>query len=103
MLIVTLTNGMVYDSEVSMTRADLVQMFIDGCFNREPAARIIELSGGLLGADITADVAKEVYLDLDASGCTPHHELEQWLEGFGHDCHYLNDGSFGIVMSHRFD
>lgn len=86
MLIVTLTNGMIYDSEVTMTRIELMEMIGDGCFNREPIAKIIELSGGLLGVDITANIAEEIWTDLNANDRAPHHELEQWLNGFGLDC-----------------
>lgn len=86
MLIVTLTNGMIYDSEVAMTRAELIEQIEDGCFIKEPIDKIIELSGGLLGADITANVAEEIWTDLNANDRAPHHELEQWLNGFGLDC-----------------
>jgi len=103
MLIVITDFDAIINTDINMTRPELVEMFIDGCFNREPVARIIELSGGLLGRDITADIAKEIWQDLDANNYAPHHELEQWLTGFGHDCDHLHDRSVGIVMSHRFD
>ena len=61
------------------------------------------LRSGLLGMDITAEIAKLVWQDLDSNDYAPHHELEQWLAGFGHDCDHLHDRSVGIVMSHRFD
>lgn len=86
MLIVTLTNGMIYDSEVTMNRAELIEMIKDGCFNREPIAKVIELSSGLLGRDITADIAGAVWEGLDCDDRAPHHELEQWLLTFGLDC-----------------
>ena len=96
MLIVTLTNGMIFDSEVTMTRAELIEMIEDGLFIKTPIDKIIELSSGLLGIDITADIAKAIWDELNADDRAPHHELEVWLNGFGHDC-----TDFGITPEPR--
>jgi hypothetical protein len=86
MLIVTLTNGMIFDTEVTMTRVELIEMIEDGLFIKTPIDKIIELSSGLLGIDITADIAKAIWEELNADDRAPHHELEQWLLTFGHHC-----------------
>ena len=86
MLIVTLTNGMIYDTEVAMTRAELIEMISDGCFIKEPIAKIIELSSGLLGMDITADIALAIWDEYNADDRAPHHELEVWLGRFALYC-----------------
>ena len=86
MLIVTLTNGMIYDTEVAMTRAELIELIEDGYFIKTPIDKIIELTRGLLGVDITADIAAEIWSELNADDRAPHHELEQWLLTFGLDC-----------------
>ncbi|CAB4130680.1 hypothetical protein UFOVP122_19 [uncultured Caudovirales phage] len=95
MIIVTLTNGMVYDSEVAMTRAELIEMISDGCFIKEPIESIFYMSeGGYI--DITASIAKAIWDEYNADDRAPHHELEQWLNRFGHDC-----TDFGLVPEPR--
>jgi 16S rRNA (guanine966-N2)-methyltransferase len=47
-------------------------------------------------ADITADIAKAIWDELNANDRAPHHELEVWLNGFGHDC-----TDFGFVPEPR--
>lgn len=95
MLIVTLTNGMIYDSEVALTRAELIEMISDGCFIKEPIDKVLEISG-LNVLDITADIAKSIWDEYNADDRAPHHELEQWLKTFGHDC-----TDFGLVPEPR--
>jgi hypothetical protein len=96
MFIVITTFDAIVNTDINMTRADLIEMIEDGCFIKEPIARIIELSSGLLGRDITADIAKEIWDGLNADDRAPHHELEQWLKDFGHDC-----TDFGFVPEPR--
>jgi len=96
MLIVTLTNGMIYDSEVAMTRAELMEMIEDGVFIKTPIAKIIELSSGHLGFDVTQTIAHAIWCELNANDRAPHHELEQWLLGFGLDC-----TGFGVEPERR--
>ena len=94
MLIITLTNGMIFDSEVAMTRAELMEMIEDGLFIKTPIDKIIELSGGLLGIDITAVVAEQVWQGYNADDRKPHAELEDWLTDHGHSCE-----GFGVRQS----
>jgi hypothetical protein len=95
MLIVTLTNGMVYDSEITMSRVELIEMIEDGCFIKTPIEKILEISGGTV-FDITSTIAHSIWCELNADDRAPHHELEVWLNGFGHDC-----TDFGITPEPR--
>lgn len=86
MLIVINTNGTIENTEVTMTRAELIEMIADGCFNREPIEKIIELSSGHLGFDVTQTIAHAIWCGLNADNRAPHHELAAWLDHFNLDC-----------------
>jgi hypothetical protein len=85
MLIVTNTTGIIENTEVTMTRAELIEMIADGCFNREPIATIFEISGSNV-FDITQTIAHAIWWELNADNRAPHHELEVWLNHFDLDC-----------------
>lgn len=85
MLILTLTNGMIYDSEITMSRVELIDMLNDGCFIKTPIEKILEISGGNV-FDITQTIAHAIWCELNAEDRAPHHELEQWLLTFGLHC-----------------
>lgn len=48
----------------------------------------VDLAKGT-SADVTADIAEDVFRQLDAMNEAPHHALEVWLNTFGHDCSHL--------------
>ena len=95
MYIVTLTNGLIANTEVAMTRAELIEMISDGCFSKTPIESIFYMGeGGYI--DITANIAKAIWDEYNADDRAPHYELEVWLNRFGHDC----DG-FGVTPEPR--
>jgi hypothetical protein len=97
MIIVTLTNGQTEWLESNITREEVMGLLEDGNYNHAPIDKVIEIDLALgTSKDITAEIAKAVWDELNANDRAPHHELEQWLLTFGHDC-----TDFGVVPEPR--
>lgn len=90
MFIVTNRNDLIDNTEVSMTRAELIEMIIDGCWNNCWVKTVIDmdLAAGT-AKDVTDAIAKEVWEYLDANNDEPHYEVEAWLIWHGHNCDHL--------------